>query len=176
MVILNLLLIIIVFAIVIIFIMAVQQPDEFRVTRDIMIDGSPDDVFDHINNLKRQHEWSPWVEMDPDAHYEFDGPEEGEGAIIHWKGDKTGVGKMTIVESNPSKLIRSQLDFQKPMQATNIAEFILEKEGNKTHVTSRMVGPNKFMGKVFGVFMNMQKICGDQFEKGLQNLKAKVEA
>ena len=35
-----------------------------------------------------------------------------------------------------------------------------------------MYGSNGFMGKVMGLFMDCDKMCGPEFEKGLANLGA----
>jgi len=82
---------------------------------------------------------------------------------------------MTITESQPSGLIRFRLDFQKPMQATNTAEFTFRTEGNQTVVTWSMAEKNNLMGKILGLFMDFEKMCGSQFEKGLASLKSVAE-
>lgn len=38
-----------------------------------------------------------------------------------------------------------------------------------------MYGPNNFIAKVMNVFMNCEKMCAEQFDKGLENLKAMIE-
>ena len=82
---------------------------------------------------------------------------------------------MTIIESLPNKLIRLKLEFLKPFKATNAAEFALKTEGNQTLVTWSMSGTNNFMGKVFGLFINCDKMVGGDFEKGLAQMKSVVE-
>ena len=82
---------------------------------------------------------------------------------------------MTITESQPGELVRFRLDFRKPMQATNTAEFTFRPEGGQTAVTWSMAGKNSFMGKIFGLFMDCEKMCGSQFEKGLASLKSVAE-
>ena len=39
-----------------------------------------------------------------------------------------------------------------------------------------MHGPNRFIGKVMGLCINMDRMVGGQFEEGLANLKARAEA
>jgi len=43
-------------------------------------------------------------------------------------------------------------------------------------VTWSMTGKNNFMAKAIHLFMNMDKMVGDQFEKGLAQMKSVVEA
>jgi hypothetical protein len=47
---------------------------------------------------------------------------------------------------------------------------------DKTVVTWAMYGKKNFMGKVMSVFMDCDKICGPQFEKGLADLGGVVAA
>jgi hypothetical protein len=65
-------------------------------------------------------------------------------------------------------LIRIKLEFMKPFAATN--------KGNQTVVTWSMSGKNNFMAKAVHLFMNMDKMVGGQFEKGLMQMKSVVEA
>ena len=72
--------------------------------------------------------------------------------------------------------MKHQLDFEKPMKGTNIAEFTFKPEGGHTVVTWTMSGKNGFMGKAVGLIMNCDKMVGGQFEKGLATLKVLAEA
>jgi len=83
---------------------------------------------------------------------------------------------MTITESRPSDLIQINLEFLKPFAATNTAEFTFKPEGDQTLVTWSMSGRNNFISKMFCLFMNMDKMVGGDFEEGLANMKAVVEA
>jgi hypothetical protein len=83
---------------------------------------------------------------------------------------------MTITESRPSELIRIRLEFFKPFAGTNTAEFTFKPEGNQTAVTWTMFGNNNFMAKAIHLFMNMDKMIGGQFEKGLADMKSIVES
>ena len=68
------------------------------------------------------------------------------------------------------------MEFFKPFKATNTAEFDFKPDGNQTVVTWSMFGKNNFIGKVFGLFMNCDKMVGKDFEKGLVSMKSVVEA
>lgn len=153
------------------------QPDEFTASRSAKLSAPPDIVFRHVNDLHAWEAWSPWAKLDPNAKSSFDGPAAGAGASMKWEGNrKVGVGRMTITESQPGSVIRFRLDFEKPMQATNTAEFTFSPEGGGTVVTWRMSGKNSLMGKVMGLFMNCEQMVGGQFERGLANLKSLAES
>ncbi len=69
-----------------------------------------------------------------------------------------------------------KLEFLKPFKVTNTAEFMFQEEGDQTKATWSMFGKSKFMCKAMGLFMNMDKMCGSQFEEGLANMKTIAES
>ena len=162
--------------IVIFLIVAAMQPADFRISRSTIIAASPTAVFEQLNDFHKWNGWSPWAKMDPNAKNSFEGPESGVGAKFAWAGNsQVGEGKMTITESKPAELVRMQLEFIKLFTVTNVAEFTLKPEGDKTAITWSMSGKNNFVSKCMGLLMNCDKMVGDQFEQGFANLKAIVE-
>lgn len=152
------------------------QPSTYHVERSAAMTASPADVFAQVNDFHKWEAWSPWAKLDPSAKYSYEGPEAGKGAIIRWAGNhEVGEGSMTIVESRPNELIRIQLDFVKPFEDTAMTEFTFKPQGDQTVVTWSMSGQNKFIGKAFCLFMNMDKMIGEKYEQGLANMKALVE-
>ena len=80
---------------------------------------------------------------------EYQGAPTGTGAVYTWAGNKeVGEGRMTIIESRPSDLIRIDLEFMKPFPATSVAEFSFKPEGDQTAVTWSMSGKNNFMTRL----------------------------
>lgn len=164
------------FIAIIFVIVLIGQPDEFGVTRAANISAPPEKIFTHVNDLHAWEAWSPWAKLDPNSKITFTGPDQGTGAAMAWIGNnKVGEGKMTITDSQPSRAVRFCLDFQKPMKATNTALFTFAPDGGGTTVTWTMSGKNSLAGKVFGLFMNCDKMVGCQFEKGLASLKSVAE-
>jgi len=162
--------------IVILFIVVVLQPADFRITRSATIAAPAAVVFEHVNDLHKWNEWSPWAKLDPGATISYDGPPAGPDASFFWKGNsEVGEGRMTITESKPVEFIRMSLDFVRPFAASNTTEFTFKPEGNQTAVTWSMSGRNNFVGKAAGLFMNFDRMVGGQFEQGFANLKAIVE-
>lgn len=153
------------------------RPAEFRVVRSATILAPPSEVFAQVNDFHNWEAWSPWAKLDPAAKSTFEGASAGTGAIFSWSGNKkVGEGTMTMTESRPSDLIRIKLEFRRPFQGTNALEFTFKPDGNQTVVAWSMSGRNNFISKAFCLFMNMDKMVGGDFEKGLTNLKAVVEA
>ena len=157
-------------------IVAAMQPSEFRVTRGETINAPVEKVFAQVNAPRNWKAWSPWVKFDPEAQFTYEGPEAGVGGITKWSGNnKIGEGSSTVVESRKNEFIKFRLEFVRPMKAVNTSEFTFKPEGKQTLVTWTMYGPNNFIGKAMGLIMNCQKMVGDQFAEGLQNLKAVAE-
>jgi hypothetical protein len=165
------------FIAIIVFVVIAGRPDEFVVSRSTKISAPPEKVFPHVNDLHAWEAWSPWAKLDPNANNAFEGAASGVGAAMSWNGNKkVGAGRMTIIESAPSGLIRLKLEFLKPFKATNTAEFSFRPEGGQTIVTWSMTGRNNFFFKVFGLFMNCDRMIGKDFEKGLAAMKSVAEA
>lgn len=156
---------------------AAFQPSTFRIERSVTIGASPAALFPRLNDLHQVHAWSPWKEKDPACAYEFTGPAAGVGAAQSWSGNSdVGSGKQTIVESRPNELVRLKLEFYKPIEGLCDATFTLKPNGDQTAVTWTMAGENNFVGKLFCLFMNQDKMIGGEFEKGLANLKRLAES
>jgi len=155
---------------------AATKPDVFRVERSATIKAPPDRIFGMISDLRGWGAWSPYEKKDPDMKRTFSGAPSGKGAIYAWDGDKNvGQGRMEIVDTSaPSKVV-IKLDFMRPFEAHNTAEFTMQPEGDATRVTWAMHGPNLFIGKVIGTFLDMDKMVGKDFEDGLTNLKTMAE-
>jgi hypothetical protein len=153
------------------------QPSDFRVTRSAAMASPPAAVFERVNEFRKWKDWSPWAKKDPAAKETFEGPAAGQGAVFRWAGNsEVGEGSMTITESRPSELVRMKLAFVKPYESSCDVEFAFRAEGKGTAVTWSMFGKNDFVGKAMCLFMDMDKMVGGDFEKGLGSIKALVEA
>jgi hypothetical protein len=162
--------------IVVLAVVIAMQPDEFRVARSATIAVPPPVVFAQVNDFHKWA-WNPWGKIDPAMQQSHEGAPFGTGAVYSWVGNKdVGAGRMTIIESRPSELIRIKMEFFKPFAATDTAEFTFTPEGNQTAVTWSMSGTNNIFAKAFHLFINMDKMIGDQFVKGLTDMKSQAEA
>jgi uncharacterized protein YndB with AHSA1/START domain len=162
-------------AIAAILIYAATKPDAFRVQRSVTIDAPPEKIVPLIDDLHAHHAWSPF-EKDPAMKRTHSGAQSGPGAVYEWDGNRqVGRGRIAITDSTPSKITMS-LDMFTPFEAHNIVEFTLApRDGSTTDVTWAMHGPQPYMGKLMGTFINCDKMVGSQFEDGLGKLKAIAE-
>lgn len=152
------------------------QPSDFKISREILIHAPPQAIFPYINNSKKANDWMPWAESDPQIQMTFSGPEEGVGSTSSWQSPgQMGVGKAVVIESIPNQTVKTQLTYTKPMEMTQLADVSLSATTEGTIVRWLVTGQNTFIGRVFCVFMDMDKMVGSQFEKGLNKLKNQVE-
>ncbi|MHA7222031.1 SRPBCC family protein [Arthrobacter sp. RHLT1-20] len=143
----------------------------YKVTRNAVIPAPAEDIFPLVNSFHEWTKWSPWETVDPAMDRGYSGSDSGVGAKYAWSGNrKAGSGTMEIVESTAPNTIRIRLEFTKPFKAVNPTTFTLTPAGSGTQVTWTMTGENKGIGKVFALFMNMDKMVGTDFEKGLASL------
>lgn len=157
-------------------VIAAFQPSQFTVTRTTLVFAPPSAIFPEVNDFHRWQAWSPYEKVDPGMQRTFEGAPSGVGAAYGWSGNNAiGAGKMTITESRPGELIGIRLEFFKPMAGVSQATFTFRPESGATRVTWTMNGTNGYLGKIFCLFMNMDKMVGGQFEQGLAELKKLAE-
>jgi uncharacterized protein YndB with AHSA1/START domain len=163
-------------AIAAVLILAATKPTTLRVQRSVSINAPPERIFSLISDFHQWVTWSPYEQKDPAMKRTYSGTERGRGAVYAWDGNKNvGSGRMEILDvSAPSKIV-IKLDFFKPFEGHNTAEFTMLPQGDGTHVTWLMHGPANFMSRLIQVFMNLDNLIGKDFEAGLANLKTITE-
>jgi Polyketide cyclase / dehydrase and lipid transport len=164
-------------AVVVVLILAAMKPSTFVVERSVTINASPEKIAPLINDFHNWDAWSPWAKLDPAMKTTYSGPASGVGSVYEWEGNsKVGKGRMEMRVVQPLKT-SLKLDFLKPFETHNTADFVLQPEGNTaTRVTWVMYGPLTFIpGKLMSVFTTMDNVIGDDFQRGLASLKTAAE-
>ncbi|HMJ55405.1 MAG TPA: SRPBCC family protein [Polyangiaceae bacterium] len=163
--------------IVLLVIVILTRPATFHIERSITMSAPPETAFAQVNDFRAWPAWSPWEKLDPQMKKTFEGPPAGVGAKYAWAGnDKVGEGRMTMEKSEKPSTIGIKLEFLKPFEATNDTTFTFAPAAGGSKVTWAMDGENTFMGKAASLFMDMDKMLGDDFEKGLAAMKTAAEA
>lgn len=155
---------------------AATRPDRFTVRRSATIAAAPDEIFGLIQDFHRWDQWSPYEKMDPAMKRSFGGAAAGTGAVYAWESEQVGHGRMEMTATQVPSRVDIKLDFLKPFEAHDTAEFTLVPTGTTTTVTWAMHGVNPYFAKVIGLFVDMDHMIGKDFEAGLANLKAIAEA
>jgi len=151
---------------------AATKPDAFRIERSVTINASAERIYPLIEDFRAWEQWSPFPEGEKIT---YSGTEKGKGSITTWSGKKTGDGSREITETVPLEMVKMKLDFP-AMKTQFMAEFIIKREGEGTRVTWANYGSNPYMAKVFGLFMSMDNMMGDDMQVRLTGLKKVVEA
>jgi hypothetical protein len=165
------------FIVIIVFLTYVSfLPSTMKISRELVIKASPEILFAYINNSKKMNEWMPWQDSDPNVKMQYSGPEQGIGSTSSWESTgKMGTGNAIIVESIPNQSVKTQLSYTQPMAMSQLAELTLTPDAAGTKVTWSVSSQNGFFSKAVGVFVNLEKMVGDEFDKGLAKLKSIAE-
>jgi hypothetical protein len=156
------------------------RPSPYHVERKLEVAAPAELVFGVLNDL---HQFagvlvlfgSSWEKLDPNMQKTFEGPAAGVGQSYAWSGKEVGKGKMTIEESVPGQKVGVKLEFVKPMESKATYALTLAGTPTGSFVTWSMEGNHNFIGKAFGMFMNMDNMLGTDIEKGLAQLKTVAE-
>ena len=152
------------------------RPATFRIQRSIRIAAPREQLYAYVSDLHNFDAWSPWGALDPAMRKAHFGAAGGVGAGYEWQGNnKVGHGRMEITDAVEPARVVIKLDFLKPFEAHNTAEYLLAASGEGTEFTWAMHGSNNFVSKLMGLFFSMDRMVGGQFEQGLASLKTLAE-
>lgn len=159
------------------FAVASRRPDAFHYSRSVVIAAPADRIFEQVANFRAWAAWSPYEEYDRAMKKSFSGEDGALGSGYAWEGNgKVGAGNMRIAAMEAPSRVEIALAFDRPFKANNVAEFLFEETQEGTKVTWSMRGKNPFFSKVMGLFVDMDKLVAGDFQRGLDALKARVEA
>lgn len=155
----------------IILIVAAFQPAAYHVERSAVVQAPPSIVYAAVNDFHNWAQFNPWQDLDTNAKLSFEGPMNGPSSKFNWEGNSDmGSGNMTIIASEPNERVDIDMQFIKPMEGEARTAFTLQPEGTGTKVTWSLDGENNYIGKIICLFMDMDKMVGGEYEKGLAKL------
>ncbi|GAB4334666.1 MAG: hypothetical protein OHK0038_12010 [Flammeovirgaceae bacterium] len=147
-------------------------PEEYSTERSIVINAPIEKVFAGVNDLKNWEKWSPWKDQDPTLKMFHVENTVGKDAYYDWKSEKSGEGRITILESSENRLVKTKVEFKNRSYA--LADFYFENQGNGVKVTWNFrIKAESYGDKYFGALMS--KFVGADYEKGLTLLKKYAE-
>ncbi|MDP4219954.1 MAG: SRPBCC family protein [Bacteroidota bacterium] len=169
---LKIILIVIIALVVVVFGISFIMPTKMHAERSIIIKASKASIFNNVKTYANIKKWSPWVEKDPNATYTIEGTDGTVGATWKWDGNKdVGKGEQTFTKIEDLKSTESSIHFIKPWEGHATSYVTLADTAGGVQV---VWGFNSEMSRpwnVMGLFMNMDKAIGSDFEKGLGKLK-----
>jgi uncharacterized protein YndB with AHSA1/START domain len=143
---------------------------KFDVSREITINAPPEAIHKQVGDLREWPNWLPFTKEDKTIKVTVDTP-TGVGAHEEWTGNSNG--ELTFTTSDENKGIEFTMIMEKKYKSKGAITYA--KSGDGTRVTWRMDGQNDdFTGKWLAAATPI--IVGPMFDKGLADLKAKVEA
>jgi effector-binding domain-containing protein len=150
-------------------------PRHVVVKRSVSINRPASLVYATLNSFVLFPKWSPWQDLDPNMSQSTEGPRDGVGAKLIWKGnDKVGSGTQLITASTADQSVASDLNFGDMGTAKSLVT--LTADGNMTRATWTVdvdMGANP-VGHYFG--LTMDGMLGKDFASGLAKLKNLVES
>lgn len=162
---------------VLILVLGLMGPKSYRVERSTVIEASPEVVYGYVSHVGSMKDWGPWQELDKDQVQKVEGTDGTVGAVWTWEGDTVGKGRQELTELVENKSVRTKLTFFVPVMGESVSTgtYDLEPTATGTRMTWGFEGENGFIGRAMGVFMDMDKQLGPDFEKGLAKLKTMAE-
>jgi len=150
-------------------------PRQITVTREVVVAAPPERIFAQLNSLQKAAAWSPWTSIDPKLQTSFAGPPEGVGNRMTWTSadPRVGSGTEEIIVSVPGDRVESAVESSEMGVATSWR--VLKPDGKDTRVTWGLLADLGSSPMVRYRGLALGKAIGDDFEKGLANLKALVE-
>jgi uncharacterized protein YndB with AHSA1/START domain len=159
-------------------IIALFVPKNYTIDRNITIDKPTTEVFDYVKYLKNQDDFSKWANMDPGMTKTYTGTDGQPGFISAWdsQNDDVGKGEQEILKITDGSRIDYELRFIKPFESTSLA-YIETKSisANQTKVTWSFSGHMNYPMNLMLLFMNFEKMIGEDLNTGLANLKERME-
>lgn len=151
---------------------------EMHAEREVVINKPKSEVFEYVKYLKNQNDYSKWASMDPAMKKDFKGTDGTVGFVSAWESDKDDVGKgeQEIKGIKEGERIDYELRFQEPMESTAAAYMITEAVSeNQSKVRWGFDSKMAYPFNIIRLFMDVDKMIGDDFEEGLKKLKVQME-
>ena len=159
---------------IIVVVVGLFLPSSYTVERSITIDADTQQVHEYVGDLEKWDDWTPWKEEDPSIVVTRGDKTSGVGASQYWVGD-SGDGALTIIKDSPEEGIEYELMFEGGKYVSQSEMKYEELQDGKTKVIWVMKGDleSPVIGGYFALLMD--SMVGEMFDKGLKNLKTKVE-
>ncbi len=149
-------------------------PRQWSVEETVVINAGPEHIHPLVDDLKEWQSWAAWTKaMDPEVVYDYSPKAAGEGAWWTWKGPVMGLGKMIITKSDPATGVWvDEMINSEEVNAKGSLTWTREGEATKVKWVDSGTLPPVIGGYFVGFF---NKMLSENFQTGLQNLKAVAE-
>jgi hypothetical protein len=160
-------------------VIAMFTKNKYTLNRNIVINKPKSEVFNFIKLNRNQKSYSRWLSLDPNTKIGFKGAEDGTpGAILTFDSNdkRAGKGEWETVKVIEGETVTFELRFLEPFAFIANGRFNVEAlSAEQTRVTwvynSGMDWPMNFLL----LFMDMDKIVGNDIQASLSTLKTNLE-
>jgi hypothetical protein len=171
-------LILIVSVVALVLIIGLFVDGHHNIVREVTINKPKKQVFDYIKYIKNQDNYSVWNQKDPNMQKDYKGTDGTVGFVYSWnsKNSEVGVGEQEISKISDGERIDMLLRFRKPMNIRDTAYMKTEAvDSATTKVKWGFVCDMPYPWKTICLFMNMDKMIGNDLSSNLTNLKTLLE-
>lgn len=141
---------------------------DYQVERSIMIDSPKDLVWEQVKYFHNWQSWSPWYAKDSTMAWTFEGSDGDIESSYSWTSEDSGSGSMVNTGLIEGEEMLYHVNFIKPFKSESDGYIRLKDVNGSTEVVWGFKGTNK---GIFGLFFNMDKMVGPDFEAGLELLQ-----
>jgi len=159
-------------------IVAAFTSKDYSVEREVTVNQSKEKVFNYIRSLKNQEKFSKWATMDPHMDRTYSGTDGTVGFIAGWVSDSSdvGIGEQEIMAIKEGERIDFALRFKEPFESSDKAYMTTESiSADQTKVKWGFDGHMGYPMNIMLLFMDMEETLGNDFQYGLDKLKANME-
>jgi len=169
--------VILLLAIAFVLIAGIFVPKTYHLEKDITINAPQERVWNNVNSLQALEKWSPWADIDPSMKVTHEGQQGEVGSVYRWEGNKdVGSGNQTLTKIQLPERVETHLHFIKPFKGEAESFIQLAGAGNGTKVTWGFDTKYSYPMNVMQLFVDMDEMMGNQYNKGLSKLKSISES
>lgn len=143
--------------------------------RTVFIGERPEAIYPYLNNIEKWQEWTVWTKKeDPAMSFDYTQKLTGAGAKASWKSKKMGNGSIKFLSIERGKSVTYEMFFGTVANAIT-GTITVERSGLGSVVV--WIQQGNFGKNIFERYMGiiMDTVVGADMEKGLWNLRSKVE-
>jgi hypothetical protein len=151
-------------------------PSEWKVSRTVVIQATPESIYPWLVNVENWEQWNAFSTNDPDIVHAYPGTTVGVGAQDVWKSKKFGDGSATITSADVARGVGFDLRFDRMKDQVSPGAFEFTPVEGGTQVVYWVSGKHgrNPVHRIFGLFMD--GFLGKMFDESLANLKKLAEA
>jgi|SRR5450432_4056804 Polyketide cyclase / dehydrase and lipid transport len=164
--------------VVLLLIIALFLKKEYFIEREIAVNKPFQQVFSYIKQIKNQDAYSVWNQIDPSMQKTYTGTDGTVGFIYAWDSTnkKAGKGEQEITTIKEGERMDMAIHFIRPFEGRSVAYMTTTAtSSNQTTVKWGVNGKMNYPMNIMLLFMNMEKMIGNDLREGLANLKAILE-